>query len=461
MLAALLERLRRVPAFEDIASAIMQAGPARVVALGAVSSLLISVLGTAISFALQVILARTVGERDYGVYVVVLGWMNVALIVSRVDMDVVATRFVGTYVVQQSWSLLRGFVRRARQIVFFLSAIIGMLGVVALFALRGSLDQTTFEAGVIVAVLLPVTGVLLLSGAILQGLKDVPGAQAPNAILRPGLFMIGVLLARQLSESRITATDALLINLAATAFALGVSWFRVYQRLPVLTRGVRPAYNLGEWVRTGAWFVLIDLFQLTISQQSDVLVIGALIGTTAAGHYGAASQYAALVQFGTAAVMFMATPFIAELYAQNRLAALQRLVRSTVLVSLLLSVPVLLGLIILGHWLLRLFGHTDASFETAFPALVVLGFSQLVVASVGMLAGTIMSMTGHQRTAAKIIGGSAAFNLALSLLLTPRFGLVGAAVATLAATVLRSATLAVYIRRVLSVSILPVNRGTA
>jgi O-antigen/teichoic acid export membrane protein len=132
--------------------------------------------------------------------------------------------------------------------------------------------------------------------------------------------------------------------------------------------------------------------------------------------------------------------------------SLQRLIRNIVVVSLLLSVPVFGGLVVLGKRLLSFWGPT---FVQSYTALVVLGLNTLVIAVVGTLVGTIMSMTGKQREAAWMIGGSAVFNLAFSLVLTPRFGLVGAAGATLAATVLRSALLAWYVRRYLGLSALP------
>ena len=64
---------------------------------GAVRSLAVNVAGTAVSFAVQVLLARKLGASDYGVYLYVLAWMNMAVLFAKIELDSCAVRFVGAY----------------------------------------------------------------------------------------------------------------------------------------------------------------------------------------------------------------------------------------------------------------------------------------------------------------------------------------------------------------------------
>jgi O-antigen/teichoic acid export membrane protein len=66
-----------------------------------------------------------------------------------------------------------------------------------------------------------------------------------------------------------------------------------------------------------------------------------------------------------------------------------------------------------------------------------------------------MTMTGHERPAAWMIGGTAVLNIALSIPLTATYGIVGTASATLITTVIRSLTLGFYLRRRLGLLVLP------
>jgi O-antigen/teichoic acid export membrane protein len=135
---------------------------------------------------------------------------------------------------------------------------------------------------------------------------------------------------------------------------------------------------------------------------------------------------------------------IADLHARGRTQDLQRMVRIVMAASALVTLPVLLGLVFFGHYILRLYGPT---FDAAYPVLMVLAAASAWVSLVGSLAGFLLTMTDYQREAARIIGLSAALNLVLTLILTPMFGMMGTATATLIATVSRGLGLAIFIRR--------------
>ena len=97
--------------------------------------------------------------------------------------------------------------------------------------------------------------------------------------------------------------------------------------------------------------------------------------------------------------------------------------------------------------LLRLFGP---GFDVARPALLILAGAQLVNALAGSV-GILMSMTGHQNAVSVVLAFAAALNVGLNFALIPRYGLIGAAVATGLATVAWNVTLAVLVRRRLGI----------
>ena len=453
MVTAVMRRLLDALPAEHVPSVLRREGEGRRLALGTAASFTLNVAGTGLALVLQVLVARAIGDDGYGIYLYVLGWMNVALLFGRFDFDIVATRFVGAYHAQQDWPHLHGFLRRGRQFVALLSIGLAAAGALTIHLLRDSLAPATVTSGLLACALMPVTALLVLSGAMLQGLKEAVRAQAPNVVLRPLLFLLIVGTILLASDARAGAPMAMLANLAATAIALGVSTWFLRRQTPSAARSAVPAYEMSEWVRAGAWFVFIDVFQLAISQQSDVLVVGTMVSTTDAAHYGAASQLATLVHFGATAVIFMAAPMIAGLHAKGEQRALQRLLGTAALVNLALSLPIVLLLAVGGRYLLGWYGP---EFVAGYTVLLLLATSQLVAAFAGTMAGTLMSMTGRQAHAAWIVAASAVLNLALAIPLTRQFGLVGTATATLCATTMRSITLALYIRKQLGLSLLPV-----
>lgn len=393
--------------------------------------------GMAFGFGSQVLLARVFGTKGYGLYLYVLGWANIASLLCTLEFSGAAVRFVSEYAARNEWPLFRGFLRRSKQIVGGTAAVIAALGLVASFVVPGlSSQERTCLA--IACALFPLLSMLQLLSSALQGLQRVLEAQAPFQVLRPILFALGVLFLVAIAGSSVGIPGVLVMQTLATGAALLLSVGLLRRAIPIQAWAAYPAYRTREWLLTAVHFIGISVAQMILSAQADVLIIGTLRGTSEAALYGAASQFTTLVGFGASALMFMVQPRIADLHARGDRGGLQRLVHQSTTIGLLASAPVLFVLLTFGRPLLSVYGR---QFTGAYPVLVVLGIAQLVMASTGMLVGYLLTMTGNQREAARIIGGSAVLNLLLTLILTPHFGIVGAAVSTAVAATARTVVL--------------------
>lgn len=400
--------------------------------------------GLALGFLTQALLARTLGSKGFGLYLYVLGWSNVAGLLCALEFSHAAVRYVSSYSVTREWASLRGFLRRSHQIVAAMTGSAGLLAATVLISTR--LDREMQFCFLAACALFPLTSLIQLQSGSLLGLKRIRQSQAPFQVVRPALFALGlVATARALGRS-FDAADAVAIQFFATAVALSITAWFLRSAVPREALNVPPVYHTMEWVRASSHFVAISIAQLVLSTQADLLFVGALVGTAATGLYGAASQFATLVGFGSTAIMVIAQPMIADLYARDRIPALARLSRQIVTLTFLASMPVFVGVVVFGRQLLHLYG---AQFESAYSVLVILALSQLVAAVVGMLLGYLFTMTAHQQTATKIIGASAGLNIVLTLILTPWLGMIGTATATALSTLVRSVALAIAGRKIL------------
>jgi O-antigen/teichoic acid export membrane protein len=296
-----------------------------------------------------------------------------------------------------------------------------------------------------------------LRSAALQGYKRVLDSQVPVLLLRPFLLGLTVVAAWLLLDRPLSAPVAIALNLVTLMVAVGVMGTRMQRALPGEARGAAPEYATREWLSVAASLIVISASQVVLSQHADVVIVGLLVTRSDAALYGVCSQLSGLVGFASSAVLFIATPTIAELFAQKRMDELRKMVRSVAGIGLLGALPGVLGLIVAGNLLLSFYGR---SFGAAYPVLVVLTVSQLFISAFGGLGGFIMIMTGQHVVAARIIAGTAVLNIAATLLLTPVLGIMGTAIATLIATLVRSVILATYIWRTLRISMLPRLRFT-
>ena len=217
--------------------------------------------------------------------------------------------------------------------------------------------------------------------------------------------------------------------------------------LPVAARVATARYETRHWTRVALALLLFTaLFQ--VLARTDVVMLGVLLDTRAAGIYAIAAQASQLVFLGLSAVNTIAAPMISALYWQHRHDELQRVVRLAAIGILLTAVPALLVLVVFGRPILRLFG---ALFDRGYAALVILCAGQLIHALSGSV-GFLMSMTGHQKQAAGIVGMAVVLNVVLNFLLIPPLGMVGAAVASATATAAWNLVMLVYVWRHLRIN---------
>ncbi len=418
---------------------------------GAFRSVLTGVVGTALSFATQILLARTLGAPEYGVYAYALSWTHWLILLGRLEYDTAAIRFIGQYDGQLDHGRIQGFIRHAQRVVVSASIAVSLGGAAVTIALRDRLDGSLERSMLVVWLLLPLTALLMLNGNILQGFKEVLRAQLPSAVLRPALLAIGLLAWWLAGPHRATSTEALLINAGATAIALIVAILLVRQRRRQLDPGAVPIDDRPAWWRASRSLLVVSGSQFILSQQADVLVVGSLLSPLEAGFYGAAGQLSMLVGFAANSSLFIALPMIAELHGRGDKAGLQRLVTLFVRLGAALALPALAFIVIFGHKLLEWYGRP---FVAGYPVLIILSVVAVVFSSFGGLSGFMLTMTGNERTAARIAVVSSVLNLGMGLLLTKKFGAIGAASATAFVGALRCGWLVAIIRRELGIDML-------
>ena len=427
------------------------------IARGAIWGLLITGGGVGLGMLSQVALARQLGTAGFGVYLYVMAAMNALSIIARLELDTAAIRFVGAYHATHSWGLLRGFLHKSRRWVNSTSGGLALLAAAVVLLLQRWLPAGYTVPLLIGCLILPAASRLQVEAGYLQGLRRVRESQAPFQLLRPTVLCVTVL-AVGASVYRLSVHVALLLQLLATTTALVVTMRLMAKNTPPEVKDAVEVDDTREWVRTMGPLMLIAISQLVLSTQTDVLVVNAFLGKEATAVYGTASQLAALSGLAFTAFMLIVQPQIARLYAQRRVSDLQRLVSFVQLASLAVSLAAFLGLVVLGKWALGWFG---SDFRAGYSVMLVLALGQICLSTVGAIAGYLLTMTGHQREASRVIAGTAVENLVLALVLTPLLGLIGVALATGIAVVTRAVILAVIVRRTVGVSLIALPRRRA
>jgi O-antigen/teichoic acid export membrane protein len=421
-------------------------GVGAILARGAAGALVMEVAGAGLTFGLHVVLARVMGVENYGVYAYALTWTMLLAILGRLGFNTSLLRFVAAYEGQAEWGLLRGVVRRSSQITLAASLLVLSGGCAVVFALRGRMPPTLFVTFLISFAIMPFLVLGQMRAAALRALRRIMIASVPERVFFPILLAGLGITAYFIRADALPAPQVMALHfmVLAGAFSLGCVFLR--RALPAEALRAVPEYRTSEWVKVSCSMLLIAAMH-TVLNRTDILMIGALMGTTHAGIYAVAVRVATLVVFVLSAVNAIAAPMISQLYATGRRNELQRMVTLAARAIFWLTAPIVAGLMLFAPHILSLFGD---KFVTGQLALTILCSGQLINAFAGSV-GFLMVMTGRHAEAAWVLGTSAVVNVTLNALLIPHFGIAGAAAATAATTGLWNIWLLVLVNRRLGI----------
>lgn len=407
---------------------------------GAVFTFGLRLISTGLTFVTSVILARLLGVRGYGTYALALEWLNFLTVPTALGMDRFMVREVSVFRAREQWGKLHGFLRWGNTAVLVASLLVAGIGaVVVTFTMANPNLRLSFY---LTLAALPLMSLTTLRQAAMRGFDHIVSGQWPELILRPLLIIglsLGLWLLLPTFSTSFSAPWAVAALSAATLVAFTVGAVMLSRVLRTAPRA-EPVIEWRSWLITALPFLLISAMYV-VNSRTSLLMLGALGEQEDAGLYQVASRGAEFIGMVLLAVNTAFSPMLARLYAQDKQRQLEHAVaRSTRLITLV-SLPIALVFIFFGQYFLAIFGP---EFAPAHSALITLSIGQLINAATGTVA-TLLNMTGHERDTALVVGMSAVMNVILNLLLIPRLGLEGAALATALGTLTWNVLLSYFV----------------
>jgi O-antigen/teichoic acid export membrane protein len=408
----------------------------------------IRIVSAVIALTSQVLMARWMGSFEYGIFVLV--WTTIIIVghLACFGFNTSIVRYIPEYRERGQLSELRGVMATSRAVVLLTSfavAGLGLLGIYLFSEIFESYYIVPFYLGIICLPLIAISDTL---EGTARANSWAMAALAPIYIVRPVLILLlmgAALIAGYGAHAQTAMTAAILATLATTVFQIVTIWPSATREV----RDVRPAYRLQEWTAVSLPIFLIEGFAFMLTN-ADVLVVGWFLPPDEVGVYFATVKILALVHF----VYFAVKAGVAQRYAQyahgdNR-DALADFARETVSWTFWPSVLMALGVLVIGKPMLMLFGP---GFDAGYTLLFVLVLGVVARASVGP-AESLLTMSGHQNVCAIVYGLALAFNITLSFVLIPLYGLWGAAIAMAATLALEAMLLGFTVWRRLGIIML-------
>jgi O-antigen/teichoic acid export membrane protein len=214
---------------------------------------------------------------------------------------------------------------------------------------------------------------------------------------------------------------------------LGVQSVEFLIGFAVITRQIGFTFpkfsNIREYLRFGTPLTPNSIIKW-VTDSSDRYLIGFLLGIGSVGVYGAAYSLGCLINYLTTPLQFMLFPELTKQYEEKRMDMVERYLERSIRYFLLLAIPAAAGLSILAEPLLEILTTPDFIVGKNVVPLVAFG---ALFAGVFQMVINVTMLTKQTSLNMYIHLFAAVLNIGLNLLLIPRMGIEGAAIATIAA----------------------------
>lgn len=381
------------------------------------------VLSGVLGYIQTVAMTHMVSRSTYGVFVLVYTMAIFISQLTKLGLDGVLVRFLPVYRTRQQYGLASGLA----QFSFWVPAAVGLVCAVGLNLLANPIAAGVFhnEAYAIpmreVALIIPLNGLqsVVLSG--LQSLRLVKWQVYVGRVIEP-VATLSMLSIFYLVGFRL---EALIFAYICGLLLSVIVGRRAFRREGGILVQAAPEYDPGTWMRFGA-AMLFNVVTIAVIQSTDVLGVGAFDSAAQVSLYGAADRIGALIAMPFFALNIVFSPMISEYYARGDLRQLDRMFALVTRWSFAVSWPICLCCVIFSAPILGIFGK---GYAAGSIALMVLAAGSIINAGTGPV-GNVLIMTGRLRvlwfnTSLRLVS-----NVALVLVLIPRFGILGAAEAS-------------------------------
>lgn len=412
-----------------------------------------TVFTAAAGYLFKVYLARVLGAEALGVYTLGMTIIGFAGIFGGLGLPQAAVRFVASYAATGKAQELRGFVLRslglllAANVVLSFVVILGGPWIAEHFYHTPALERYLW----LFALIMVFGALTAFFGQVLQGYKDVSRRTViTNFIGTPLMMLLTVALVAfghglgGYIFAQVLSAAVVLVVLVIAAWKLSPAAARHWAGpLPPLARDVL-SFSVAVFGIVMLEFLLA---------QVDKILIGVYINAREVGIYAVAMAIVAFVPIALQSVNQIFTPTIADLHSRGERELLGRLFQTLTKWVFAFTLPLATVVIAFAKPLMGIFGP---DFLEGWPVLVVGVLGQLINCGTGPV-GYLLLMSGNQRRLIKVQTTMTAVMILLDVALIPRWGIMGAALASATTMVLSNTWYLGEVRAALG--LIPFNRS--
>jgi len=401
------------------------------------SSFLIIIGGTAVNFALAILLARVMGAEGMGIYVICMSIVNTIVCIGLLGTLPLVIRDIASHLVMNRYGEIRALLIRTLQFTLLSSTVLIIVSAVVGLALYDSALSGNPLPLLIGLFMVPFIIVEKIQGAAIRGLGHVTIGYL-SEFLRPFLFLVYLMIMHFQTRFGMTPSNVIGARFViAIVLTLLYGCVLVFLLPPLVFTQKSDSPEKFHWAKRILPFTIEGYMQIFMAE-GGVLLLGIFGSTTAVACFRLAQRLGSIVMYGFRALNLTIEPVVVGLFAKGNQRQLQMITNRFWLSSVAFSCIASLLLIIFGITIIQV--TVGAEFLEAYPVLVVLCIGYSIWVGMGPV-GLFVNMSGNEKFYLYCVPVTLAAGCVAGIMLISVFGIVGAGISTSITMILWNALL--------------------
>jgi O-antigen/teichoic acid export membrane protein len=406
------------------------------------SYILIRGFGLVASYAFTVYVTTNFGASVFGLFSIAISVFMIVSVIGRLGVDIHLVKF---YSIEKNLNDVGLFYK-----TLIKSFLISSLLCVIIYALRFPIANELFKVPkpeVIpylnwILLSIPFWSVTLICSSVSRAQKKIKWFSFISLVSRFLFSFIILLLLLNFVNEPIAIPKAHFFGILITSVIALIHTIRTFKIVSLQSQ-----INSWTFIKESLPMMLSSSILIFLGWM-DTFVMGVFETESNVGIYNVCLKIATLTSFTLLAVNSILAPKIAKSYAENDEDNYKKLIRFSTKLNFLVSSVVIVLILIFNKLLLSIFGD---EFIKGQSILFILCAGQIVNSFSGSV-GIILQMIGKQRVYQNFVIIALLLNLVLTIILTPIYGGIGAASATVISMAFWNLSCAIYLKTKLQIT---------
>jgi len=382
--------------------------------------------GQVVRYLFTAILARLVGVQYLGIYSLGNSITNIATVFGKAGMDVGLMRFVSMRDQKNDRDLIKNDILSTLKMGLVFSIIIML---VQIFLSKWLVENVFHESSllrtilIVYAISIPFTALMTIATYATQGFHLLKYKIFVEYVLNPTVIIVSMIFLYFTFSSEVAIILPTLLT-GIIGFIIANYFLKKVVGVNILNIG---NVSFNKEILTYSLPIMFTMILGALLHWMDILMLGYFTDIETVGLYHPAVRTAGIQQSILIAFSGIFAPMFSKYYAKKDVVGMHHIYKLVTRWILTWVIPVLILISLFSTKIMLLFG---ADFLQSSNALIILSIGTSIFAIFGV-SGNVLVVSGCQKLNLVNALVATILNITLNIILIPKYGILGAAWATL------------------------------